>query len=238
MRVKLIPNPRKSWTAKACARAGSFLGEHGHKVVERMADATVCIGGDGTILYANHQKRLQGIVAGIGTGTSYICQLRRDSWEKELLPLLEGGKTIRVMSIDAKADGHLFNALNDYVVHSNDYRLIRMEVRAGEETKQFLGDGLIISSALGSPAYAYSAGGAELGPTERAISVVPIAPYRRAFSPMMLKEDGAVSVKVHNDCAFIIDGIFVRHLKKGQTVTVKKGRDAEFFQGVGGYRKG
>jgi len=236
MRVKLIPNPRKDWTEELCSKVASFLSRNGHDIVDRKADATVCIGGDGTILYANHKRRLQGAIAGIGTGTSYICQLRRDSWRDEILPMLDRRRTIRVMSIDAEADGHRFNALNDYVVHSNDYRLIRMEVTAGGRTVGFLGDGLIISSALGSPAYAYSAGGAELPPTDRAISLVPIAPYRRAFSPVMLGEGDKVSVKVRNDCAFIIDGIFVRHLKQGQTVTVKKGSDAEFFEGVGGHR--
>ncbi len=92
---------------------------------------------------------------------------------------------------------------------------------------------MIISTALGSAAYAFSAGGDKLAPTERKLSLVPICPYKRAFSPKVLGEDSRITVTVGNDCAFIIDGIFVRRLRKGEAVEIKQGPALAFFGGVG-----
>jgi NAD kinase len=101
MKLKLISNPRKLW-AKALAReAALLLKRAGHSIVQHGADATVCIGGDGTILYANNQKRLEGTVLGIGSIKSYICQLRRQSWKNKLARLLARKKTVRIMTLDA-----------------------------------------------------------------------------------------------------------------------------------------
>jgi NAD+ kinase len=238
MKIKLIFNPKKPWAKKLAKDIASFLEKKGRRIVRNGADATVCIGGDGTVLYNNHMRRLQGPVIGIGTKNSYICQLNRSSWRKPLLKLLEKGKKVIIMTLMARVGRKNFNALNDFVIHVKDYRVMEMDVRVAGKRNSFYGDGIIISSALGSAAYAYSAGGARLRPTERKISIVPICPYRRAFSPVVLAEKGRASVRVNSDCAFIIDGVFVRHLKKGERVHVERGKEVEFFEGVGSYKKG
>lgn len=237
MKFKLIPNPKKPWTKKVAQDVRAFLGKKGHRTVLRGADVTICIGGDGTILYNNHMRRLEGPVMGIGTKNSYICQLTKDSWKKNLTRLLKRRK-IGIMALTARVGRHRFSALNDFVIHAKDYRVIKMDVSMAGKTSTFYGDGIIISSALGSAAYAYSAGGGKLKATERKISIVPICPYRRAFSPAVLAGNKKASVKVGSDCAFIIDGVFVRHLRKGEKVHVEKGNEVKFFEGVGTYKQG
>ena len=59
---------------------------------------------------------------------------------------------------------------------------------------------------------------------------MPICPYKRAFSPQVLSEDGIAVITAGSDCALIIDGIYVRRLKKGEGVRVKKGRDILLFK--------
>ena len=232
MKIKIIPNPKKPWAVKLAQRVKRFLGRK-HRTVNNNADATVCIGGDGTILYANHQKRLGGRVLGIGGDKSYICQLHRNSWQSSLLWILEKGKGTNIMSLNCNVGKKNFTALNDFVIHATNYRVVEMDVSVNGRRTSFEGDGMIISSPLGSAAYAYSAGGKKLGPTERKISLVPICPYKRAFSPKILNEKDTISVRVGSDCAFIIDGIFVRHLRKNEIVRIKKGSDIPFFEGVG-----
>ncbi len=238
MKIKLIPNPKKPWAEKLAKDVRSFLEKEDHRIVRKGADATVCIGGDGTVLYNNHMRRLQGPVIGIGTKKSYVCQLTNSSWRKSLIKLLENKKRISIMSLTAHAGRKNFNALNDFVIHAKDYRVMRMDVRFAGKKSSFYGDGIIISSALGSAAYAYSAGGRKLKPTERKISIVPICPYRRTFTSTVLAEENRTSVKVGSPCAFIVDGVFICHLKKGETVYVERGKDVEFFEGVGSYKKG
>lgn len=238
MKIKLIPNPKKTWAEKLAKDVRAFLEKEGHRIVRKDADATVCIGGDGTVLYNNHMRRLQEPVIGIGTRKSYICQLTRSSWRKRLPKLLEKGEKVNIMSLMARVGEQRFNALNDFVIHVKDYRVMRMDVSVAGKKSSFNGDGIIMSSALGSAAYAYSAGGRKLRPTERKISIAPICPYRRAFSPVVLAEKDRATVRVDSDCAFIIDGVFVRHLKKGEKVHVERGKKVEFFEGVGSYKKG
>ena len=232
MKVKIIANPRKPWAKELAKEVAAFL-KPVHTIVKRGADATICIGGDGTILYASHKGRIGGAVLGIGGPQSYICQTTRSSWKNHILKILNTGKTIEAMALTASIGSEHFTALNDFVIHATHYRVAELDVSYGPGKASFQGDGVIISSALGSPAYAYSAGADKFGPTERKLIVVPICPYRRAFSPQVLGEDAAVEVRVGSDCAFIADGIFVRKLDAGEIVRIAKGRNIIFFEGVG-----
>ena len=231
MRIKILSNPRKPWAKQVASELKKFLSPS-HRIVRSNADATVCIGGDGTILYNCHKDRLQGPVIGIGTESSYICQLHRDDW-REITKILKSKKLEKVMTLQCSLGTKSYTALNDIVIHATHYRVAEMTIKADGKTTSFEGDGMIISTALGSAAYAYSAGGEKLAPTERKISIVPICPYRRAFSPVVLSEDATVSITVGDDCAFIPDGIFVRRLKKGERVTARSGPELVFFKGIG-----
>jgi NAD+ kinase len=232
MRIKLIANPRKDW-AKALAKEVASALRPEHSVVRKDADATICIGGDGTILYAHHKGRTDGILLGIGSEKSYICQLHNKNWKERLLPLLKERKTIRIMTIECMLGDKKITALNDFLVHATHYRVAELTADYPGGHSEFEGDGLIISSALGSAAYAYSAGGERLAPTERKLSLVPICPYKRALMPKVFGEDASISIRVGSDCAFIVDGIYVRKLKTGERIEARYGQDMIFFSGVG-----
>ncbi len=234
MKLKIIANPKKSWAAALAREAALLLKRGGHRIVQHGADATVCIGGDGTILYANHQKKIEGAVLGIGSTKSYICQLRKQSWRGRMAKALRR-KKIRIMTLDARMGKKHYNALNDFVVHATHFRVAELIVSAGGRRASFEGDGVIVSTPLGSAAYAYSAGGIKMAPAQRKISIVPICPYKRAFSPSVLPPGGTVSIRPGSDCAFIVDGIYVRRLRKGEMVRIRKGRDVILFEGVGHY---
>lgn len=150
-----------------------------------------------------------------------------------------GRKKFRVMSLDAHVGRRHYDAMNDFVVHATHFRVAELSVAtasAGRDNRaSFEGDGVIVSTPLGSAAYAYSAGGIKMAPAQRKISIVPICPYKRAFSPSVLPPGGTVSIKPGSDCAFIVDGIYVRRLRKGELVRIRKGRDIILFEGVGRY---
>ncbi len=237
MKIKIISNPGKDWTSKIAQDVSRFLENNNHSIVETGADATICIGGDGTILYANYQKKVEGPILGIGTEKSYICQLERKNWSDTILKVLSGD-TVSIMSIKASVEGQEFIALNDFVIHAKNYRVIEIAVADNGQVSVFRGDGLIVSSALGSSAYAYSAGGEQLSPREQKIFVVPIAPYKRAFSPEVLPSDFSLSISSKQECAFISDGVFVSDLPPLSKVNIEKGDDILFFAGVGHYKQG
>ncbi|MBI5046692.1 NAD(+)/NADH kinase [Candidatus Micrarchaeota archaeon] len=251
MKIKIITNPKKEWAIQLEKELHAFFTQLNkgresikptdaafYRVVRRNADLTICIGGDGTILYASHRKRLEGPVLAIGSETSYICQVNKNNWRSELIPLIEKGNKIKILTLNCEIGAKKYNALNDFVIHATHYRVAEMHTTINSQpTIAFQGDGMIFSTALGSAAYAYSAGGEKLEPTERKISVVPICPYKRAFIPSVLEENSTISVTVGSDCAFINDGIFVRSLRRGEIIKIEKGKYIEFFHGVGSEQK-
>ncbi len=233
MKLKIIPNTKKQWAVDLARELKKHIAESArHSVGKRGADATVCIGGDGTILYANHKGRLEGTVLGIGGDKSYICQIHNSDW-KERLDNVLAGPVQGIMTLECSIGSRRFVSLNDMVIHATHYRVAEMDIYIDGKKTSFEGDGMIVSTPMGSTGYAYSAGGEKIRPSERKISVVPICPYRRAFTPAVLDEGSSVDLTVGNDCAFITDGIFVRRLRKGETAHVKKGPDLPFFEGVG-----
>jgi len=232
MRIKLIANPTKSW-AKDLSRSLSAALKARHRIVRSGADATICIGGDGTILYASHKGRLEGTVLGIGTRHSYICQLDREDAAERILPFLDSAKSRPIMTLRGELGGGSYDAMNDFVVHTTNYRVVDIALSASGVRWEYEGDGAIISTSLGSASYAYSAGGERLSPYERKISLVPICPYKRAFKPTIIDEGEAVELEAGSNCAFIVDGIFLRNLKKGESLKVRRGEDITLFDGVG-----
>ncbi len=237
MKIKIINNPAKDWTSGLAQDVGTFLEKNNHSIVDAGADATICIGGDGTILFANYKKTVEGPILGIGTKKSYICQLERESWRENIIQALLG-PTVSIMPIKALVEGKEFVALNDFVLHAMNYRVIEIAVSDNGQVSVFRGDGLIVSSALGSSAYAYSAGGEQLSPTEKKIVVVPIAPYKRAFAPEVLPDSYSISISSKQECVFISDGVFVSDLPPLTKVNIEKGDDILFFAGVGHYKQG
>ncbi|MFH1521111.1 MAG: hypothetical protein ABID61_05690 [Candidatus Micrarchaeota archaeon] len=234
MKIKIIANPKKTWAKKVARELRTFLSPK-HSIVRNGAEATICIGGDGTILYAVHKNQINGPIIGVGGDKSYICQLDKHNWREKLLTLIDNPAREKIMTLICKSEGNTYCALNDVVVHATHYRVVEMDVTLDGRTTSFEGDGMIVSSSIGSAAYAFSAGGKKFKPTERKIVVVPICAYKRAFSPLVLGEGGKTSIKVGADCAFIIDGIFIRNLKSEEIVYVEKGSDMLFFSGVGRY---
>ena len=162
MKIKVIHNPLKEWTRKTASEVRKLL-RGTHEIVEKGADVTICIGGDGTIFYANHQKRLEGVILGIGSKSSYICQLRRDNWKRKLYGKLNE-KTDKVPILEYYVGGKKGTAINDAVVHTKDYRVVEIFADVDGKKSSFYGDGLIVSSAIGSSCYSYSAGGKKYPP--------------------------------------------------------------------------
>jgi NAD kinase len=90
---------------------------------------------------------------------------------------------------------------------------------------------------MGSAGYAYSAGGRKLSHVSGLMQAVPIAPYRRAFKPMILN-NAAISITADRSCSLIVDGIYIKELKPNETVNVRRGNRLKFFKGVGWYEQG
>lgn len=242
MKVRIIANPLKEWAKEISNKLQKMLNAAGYSIVSKNADITICVGGDGTILYAGHKGWLSGKILGIGSKRSYICQLHKSNWKKKLFEVLSA-ETDDVFTLKyeiRRKNSKIISgrAINDIVIHSNDYRVLGITAFINNKKNYFYADGAIVSSAIGSTGYAYSAGGKRLKPTSRLMQLVPIAPYRRKFSPITLKPTDRLKIKADRACAFILDGIYIKELKPNEIVIIKQGKALKFFKGVGWYEEG
>ncbi|MBN2477732.1 NAD(+)/NADH kinase [Candidatus Micrarchaeota archaeon] len=229
MRCKIIRNPTKKWAEKVSKEVRNFLLKLGHSVVEKNAQITFCIGGDGTIFYTHHKGGAEGSIIGIGSDTSHICQLNAKNWKNKLPGLLKNGRNQKRITLTAKCGKKSYCAINDAVLHTRDYRLIRCTYTLGEKTTSFEGDGLIISTPTGSTAYAYSAGGVTIEGDVEAIEIVPISPYKRTVFPYIVNDKSEIRMYADRPSDFVIDGIYIKELKKNESVIIKKGRKINFL---------
>lgn len=232
MKIKLVPNPRKKWANDVACKIKNLLLKRGHGVVYTNADVTICIGGDGSILFTNHMGDLQGAVLGIGTHTSAICQLTKNNWKKHIIKYIEKNGREQRYLLEAQASRKKFSALNDFVVHTKDYRVLKINLNIDGKEHVFEGDGIIIATATGSMAYAYSAGGKKLPSGSKRMSVVPIAPYKRLFKPVILPGTAKISISCDRESAFIVDGIFIRNLRPKEKVRFSQTGNLYFISKV------
>lgn len=239
MKIKtaiVISNPKKKSAGKIAKQVMGFLGSRGIKAVlgrERAgavkpvkADLLVAISGDGTILY--NKNKYDAPIFGIGSRKSFICQANERDWKGKLGQVIEGkGRIQPRLMLSSELDGkRLPEALNEVVVRNRAHRILELKLWVGKRKFEFRADGIMFSTPTGSSAYAYSCGGKELGKTERNYEIVAIAPFRRAFKPMVVSEDTICRLEIESECDAhaVIDGQFAYRLKRSSKVRVWKGR--------------
>ena len=102
----------------------------------------------------------------------------------------------------------------------------------GSPGPELRGDGVIVSTAVGSTAYNASAGGPIVDPTLEAMIVTPLAAHSLAFRPFVLCPDCLPRVEVtrgNEGTSLVLDGREPVGLRGGQAVLIRRdGRRVRF----------
>jgi NAD+ kinase len=126
-----------------------------------------------------------------------------------------------------------YEALNDVVISRGSLaRIVRLETHIdGSYLTTYAADGLIVSTATGSTAYAFAAGGPVLPPQLKNILLLPIAPHLSLDRAIVLAQGAVVKILVHTDHQAIltVDGQFEYELEDGDVVTVQASRHSSRF---------
>jgi NAD+ kinase len=195
-------------------------------------DLLVTLGGDGSILRAARMACLLGVaVLGVKMGRlGFLAELEPDQWSAALPRLVTGDYWLeeRMMLYAEYHRGQecrQYQALNDVVVSRGSLaRIVRLETYIdGSYLTTYAADGLIISTATGSTAYALAAGGPILPPQLQNFLLIPIASHLTMNRAIVLGRGDAVEVNVHTDHQAIltVDGQFEYELRDGDLVTVQ-----------------
>lgn len=223
----ILPNNRKRWVKKLQGELILFLKENSIKIKgAKDAQILITIGGDGTILFHKF-KYLQPVFA-IGSDTSFICNAHKSNWKARLKQIIKKGFSVQKRAmLSSWLDGKkLPDALNEVAIRNREHRILNLRLFIGKKRYAFCADGILFSTATGSPAYCYSCGGEEMPPDSKKFQIVAIAPYRRKFAPLIAGENSRCELHVDSTCTAdaVVDGQHEVPVKRKCTLIVKRSK--------------
>lgn len=184
----------------------------------------ISVGGDGSILRVFHNlpnKKAPPVfgVAKIGSSIAFLSESNEKTVFNDLSKILENNYLIeecpRLSTQLHKSPRSIIvldDALNEVLLSSiKPTKVMQISVKVnGEFLNYGYLDGLIISTATGSTAYAFSAGGSIMAPSMDTIQLVPINTYARSgLVPIVFPRDSEFEITLLRDKllgTLIIDG--------------------------------
>ena len=164
-------------------------------------DLVVALGGDGTTLAALHAAAAHRLpVLGIACGSlGALTATSADATEEALAKIARGDWHRRVLpSLGVSADGDEPRyAINDLVVGRKGANQVVIGVHVdGELYVRFAGDGVVLSTPLGSSAYTMAAGGPMLAADTEAVVVTPVAAHGGSTPPLVVGATSTVTIEI------------------------------------------
>jgi NAD+ kinase len=196
----------RAWTAAHGADVIQIPVRGQERVVAPAGDAASCdlvvaLGGDGTTLAALHAAAPHRLpVLGIACGSlGALTATSADATEEALTKFADGDWHRRVLpGVGVSADGtEPHHAINDLVVVRKGANQVVIGVHVdGELYVRFAGDGVVISTPLGSSAYTMAAGGPMLAAGTEAIVVTPVAAHGGSTPPLVVGATSTVTIEI------------------------------------------
>lgn len=243
-RLFVLGNAHRPGVQEEAARLLPYLSEHAivavvdlhqqHDLASEQADIALVLGGDGAILRAARQMGYQQTpVLGVNLGKlGFLADLSPDEVVSCFPRVLAGDyRVTRHLMYECVVDGpegrHTYLGLNEIVFHTGPpFHLIELDLAMdGEVVARFSGDGLILSTPIGSTAHSLSAGGPILGQDLAAFVITPICPHTLTYRPLVDSADRVYTITLAPGTAaavLIIDGQESMPLTAEHRVTLRR----------------
>jgi NAD+ kinase len=244
MRILVLGNANRPGVLEEAESLLPFLREHAEVVLVDLrqeenlsvcdADLTIVLGGDGAILRAARQMGYcQTPVLGVNLGRlGFLADLSPDEL-RACFPRVVAGEyrvTRHLMFeclVEAPAGPLTYLGLNEIAIQTGPpFHMIDLELIVDDETvSRYSGDGLIVSTPVGSTAHSLSAGGPVLGQELAAFVITPICPHALSSRPVVDSADKVYTIVIRRASAgttLVIDGQEQVPLSAEHRVTVRK----------------
>jgi NAD+ kinase len=219
------------------------------------ADLAIVFGGDGSILRAVNQMGTGQIpVLAVQLGTlSFLSTVQADDLSSLLkrndllkLPVIEhlllecllfrSGKYNNSENRGGSPEAS-YLALNEVAVQGRTgSRLIGIDLFAdGDFVSEFHGDGLLLSTPVGSTAHNLSAGGPILRKDINAVVLSPISPHTLSIRPLVDSPDRKFEFRTKQKGILIVDGTEITEMNPGDSVMITRAKPVFKTVDVPGY---
>jgi NAD+ kinase len=205
-----------------------------HPTILEDMDLMVAMGGDGTVLRAARlcfPRNIPVLAVALGH-LSFMAEVVPDEMFSGMERLLQGGgwhDERTLIRAGLWRDGHQiaeFTALNEVVISRSELsRVVNAHVSIDDSPLTiYHADGVLVSTATGSTAYALAAGGPIVDPRSHALVLVPIAAHLTNIPSMVLNEDAVVTIQLRSrhHAILAIDGRENLALHGGDEVVVRR----------------
>jgi NAD+ kinase len=238
--IGILHHPKKPESLELARRIELFLHERGVHTIWRNsawdanaikdklpeADLLITLGGDGTMLRAARLGAAYDVpMLGVKMGRlGFLAEIFPQDWIEPLSKMLDGEYWVeqrlmlRVQVARSRPNDQEpairceYDALNDVVLSRGSLaRIVQISANLdGGYLTTYTCDGLIVSTATGSTAYALAAGGPILPPELRNILVIPVAPHMSMDRAVVLSEGAEVRLRAYSDhtAMLTVDGQF------------------------------
>jgi NAD+ kinase len=175
------------YTADIKKRLIKVLTENGYDYYEGFkedAQLNITVGGDGAFLRSVRESNFSQIpFIGVNTGTlGFYPEITPENLENFIINYRAGNYKINPVNlieceiVSANLSNKIY-AVNDIILKRIDMKTLHLNVFiASNHLEKISGDGLIISSPLGSSAYNKSVGGSLVYPSLKTLQITPLSP--------------------------------------------------------------
>lgn len=188
------------------------------------AELNICVGGDGAFLRAVHRNRFPKIpFVGINTGhLGFFQEILPENIDEFIYKYIKKDYfTEEIFLVDAeiktKSKDFFLTAVNEIVIKNLKSKVVHLDILLdGNHLERFSGDGVIISTPVGSTAYNFSSGGSIVHPSLKTLQLTPLSPisskaFRSLPNSTVVPGDIVISVKPEfrytNSILLICDGM-------------------------------
>jgi NAD+ kinase len=191
-------------------------------------------GGDGSILrIVSRLGRRQVPMLGVNFGKfGFLAEYELPELLVRLDDVLDGRLPTRsslLLLVRVSRGGKSFErvVVNDTVLQrAPDQRMATIHTRYdGQYVAGYIGDGLIVSTPLGSTAYNLASGGPLLEPHLDAVSLTPLAPHMLSLRPLVVPAGGLIRLTLEGsdtDTILTMDGAATHTLAEGDWVEIER----------------
>lgn len=207
------------------------------KIEDMTSDIVLCIGGDGTVLYAQNvlsPKKIPVLSINMGT-VGFLTEVDPEDIFECLDKLLNYDFFIEErMQLEVLCDNEWNTVLNELVLMTNQpAKMLDLRISVDDElADEVRADGLIVSTPSGSTAYAMSAGGPIVDPRVDAAIIIPICPFKLNTRPKIVPGSSTINIqfmKEDKPAVAVLDGRTKKEYHYMDEIKIKKSDKPAYF---------
>lgn len=192
------------------------------------AELNICIGGDGAFLRTVHKYQFPHIpFVGINTGhLGFFQEILPEHIDEFIEKYLNKDYVIEEIylvkaNICTQTSCFELYGVNEIVIKGIQSKVVHLEIFIdGNHLEKFCGDGIIVSTPVGSTAYNFSTGGSIIYPSLKTLQITPLSPissraYRSLPNSAIVPGDIPITIKpeyrYENSILIVVDGFEIRY---------------------------